>query len=304
MEYKDLIRKKIGRIADRLLTVLFSICILIIVFISFQVTTFTTFHIPSDSMYPALQAGDNVLVNKWIMGARIFNIWDALEDKEVKIHRLPGVGKIKRNDVLVFNFPYPAKKDSLAMDVMLYYVKRCIALPGDTLEIRNGFYRIRGTGEELGNMAAQRRISALTENDSRGVVMESFPWSKRLGWTIKEFGPLPVPAKGQVVSLDSISILFYQHIIRYEQKKELSLRDKLIYLGDSLIREYRFKENYYFVSGDNMENSRDSRYWGLLPESYIVGKATRIWKSKDPADGHIRWDRVFKIGRASCRERV
>ncbi len=294
MEYKDLIRKKIGRIADRLLTVLFSICILIIVFISFQVTTFTTFHIPSDSMYPALQAGDNVLVNKWIMGARIFNIWDALEDKEVKIHRLPGVGKIKRNDVLVFNFPYPAKKDSLAMDVMLYYVKRCIALPGDTLEIRNGFYRIRGTGEELGNMAAQRRISALTENDSRGVVMESFPWSKRLGWTIKEFGPLPVPAKGQVVSLDSISILFYQHIIRYEQKKELSLRDKLIYLGDSLIREYRFKENYYFVSGDNMENSRDSRYWGLLPESYIVGKATRIWKSKAPADGHIRWDRVFK----------
>ena len=294
MEYKDLIRKKIGRIADRLLTVLFSICILIIVFISFQVTTFTTFHIPSDSMYPALQAGDNVLVNKWIMGARIFNIWDALEDKEVKIHRLPGVGKIKRNDVLVFNFPYPAKKDSLAMDVMLYYVKRCIALPGDTLEIRNGFYRIRGTEEELGNIAAQRRISGLTENNSRGVVMESFPWSKRLGWTIKEFGPLPVPAEGQVVSLDSTSILFYQHIIRYEQKKKLSLRDKLVYLGDSLIREYRFRENYYFVSGDNMENSRDSRYWGLLPESYIVGKATRIWKSEAPGDGHIRWDRVFK----------
>ena len=91
-----------------------------------------------------------------------------------------GVGKIKRNDVLVFNFPYPAKKDSLAMDVMLYYVKRCIALPGDTLEIRNGFYRIRGTGEELGNMAAQRRISALTENDSRGVVMESFRGAN--GW--------------------------------------------------------------------------------------------------------------------------
>ena len=110
MEYKDLIRKKIGRIADRLLTVLFSICILIIVFISFQVTTFTTFHIPSDSMYPALQAGNNVLVNKWIMGTRIFNIWDALEGKEVKIHRLPG----------------------------------------DTLEIRNGFYRIRGIEEKLG----------------------------------------------------------------------------------------------------------------------------------------------------------
>ena len=231
--------KKLKRITDRLLSVAFYICILIIGWLVLQTTCFTTFTIPSDSMAPTLQAGDRILVNKWIMVARIFNVWD-------------------------------------------------------TLEIRNGFYRIRGTGEELGNMAAQRRISALTENDSRGVVMESFPWSKRLGWTIKEFGPLPVPAKGQVVSLDSISILFYQHIIRYEQKKELSLRDKLIYLGDSLIRGYRFKENYYFVSGDNMENSRDSRYWGLLPESYIVGKATRIWKSKDPADGHIRWNRVWK----------
>ena len=231
--------KKLKRITDRLLSVAFYICILIIGWLVLQITCFTTFTIPSDSMAPTLQAGDRILVNKWIMGARIFNVWD-------------------------------------------------------TLEIRNGFYRIRGTEEELGNIAAQRRISALTENDSRGVVMESFPWSKRLGWTIKEFGPLPVPAEGQVVSLDSISILFYQHIIRYEQKKGLSLRDKLIYLGDSLIREYRFRENYYFVSGDNMENSRDSRYWGLLPESYIVGKATRIWKSKDPADGHIRWNRVWK----------
>lgn len=91
-------------------------------------------------MYPALQAGNNVLVNKWIMGTRIFNIWDALEGKEVKIHRLPG----------------------------------------DTLEIRNGFYRIRGTEEELGNIAAQRRISGLTENNLRGVVMESFRGAN--GW--------------------------------------------------------------------------------------------------------------------------
>ena len=60
------------------------------------------------------------------------------------------------------------------------YVKRCIALPGDTLEIRNGFYRIRGTEEELGNIAAQRRISGLTENNLRGVVMESFRGAN--GW--------------------------------------------------------------------------------------------------------------------------
>ena len=93
--------KRLKKITDCLLSVAFYICILIIGWLVLQTTCFTTFTIPSDSMAPTLQAGDRILVNKWIMGARIFNIWDALEDKEVKIHRLPGVGKVKRNDVLV-----------------------------------------------------------------------------------------------------------------------------------------------------------------------------------------------------------
>lgn len=83
----------------------------------------------------ALLPGDNILVNKWVMGARIFNIWDAAEGKEVRISRLLGLGEIKRNDVLVFNFPYPAQWDSIGLNLMTYYVKRCVALPGDTFEI-------------------------------------------------------------------------------------------------------------------------------------------------------------------------
>lgn len=187
--------KRLKKITDCLLSVAFYICILIIGWLVLQTTCFTTFTIPSDSMAPTLQAGDRILVNKWIMGARIFNIWDALEGKEVKIHRLPGVGKVKRNDVLVFNFPYPAKKDSLAMDVMLYYVKRCIALPGDTLEIRNGFYRIRGTEEELGNIAAQRRISGLTENNSRGGGHGEFSVEQTAGMDDKGIRPPACPGR-------------------------------------------------------------------------------------------------------------
>ena len=67
-----------------------------------------------------------------------------------------------------------------------------------------------------------------------------------------------------------------------------------MYLGDSLIQEYRFMENYYFMGGDNMENSKDSRYWGVLPEPYIVGVATRIWKSVYASTGEMRWNRVMK----------
>ena len=96
-------------------------------------------------------AGDYVLVNKWIMGGRVFNVMDALDDKQVSIRRLPGWREAERGDVLVFNFPYPdSRRDSLYMDVMLYYVKRCIALPGDTLEIRDAHYYIKGMSEPLG----------------------------------------------------------------------------------------------------------------------------------------------------------
>ena len=99
-----------------------------------QVFCFTSFKIPSDSMEPGLIAGDFIIVNKLSYGARLFNVLDAIDQKEIKIRRMPGIEEIERNDVVVFNFPYPTRWDSIGFDVMKYYVKRCIALPGDTLK--------------------------------------------------------------------------------------------------------------------------------------------------------------------------
>ena len=62
--------------------------------------------------------------------------------------------------------------------------------------------------------------------------------------------------------------------------------------NDSVITSYQFCKNYYFVAGDHGEKSQDLRYWGLLPEEYIVGVASRIWKSEDSYTGDICWDRV------------
>ena len=288
------LNKDIKKREDKLLALSFYICVLAVVWILLQIVSFTSFRIPTDSMQPALHPGDNILVNKSIMGARIFNIWEAAENKEVEIYRLPGTGKVKRNDVLVFHYPYPHKNDSLSMHLLKYYVKRCIALPGDTMGIRSGHYYIKGMDEPIGNVEAQERIARLDGENARGIVMDAYPWDKYIDWTIQDFGPLHVPAAGQTVVMDSTAVKLYRNLVEWEQKKKLTFQGKEVFLGDSLIQEYRFRENYYFMGGDYMENSKDSRYWGLLPEPYIVGVATRIWKSVDKSTGKIRWDRVMK----------
>lgn len=280
---------------QRLLDVGFWFCLLLVAYVVLQVFVVTSFRIPSDSMTPALVPGDRIWVDKLSGGARLFDLLGAAAGREVSIHRMPGWRKFRRGDVLVFNFPYGAGRwDSIALDVMKYYVKRCIAVPGDTLEIRGGWYRIRGVDGTLGNRAAQQEIAQLPDSGGGNVVMETYPWSKQLGWTVKEFGPLVVPRRGQTMQMDSTACLLYHTLISWEQKRPLHT-DSLgrVLLGDSLISRYTFRENYYFVGGDKARNSQDSRYWGLLPEPYIVGRAWRVWWSVD-ADGRTRWRRVMK----------
>ena len=279
---------------EKLFTFLFYLCFLGSVGLLMQTIAIASFRIPTDSMQPTLQPGDNILVNKSIMGARIFNIWDAAEEKEVEIYRLPGIGKVKRNDVLVFHYPYPHKNDSLSMHLLKYYVKRCIALPGDTMGIWKGHYYIKGVNESIGNIEAQKRIEKLQKENARGIVMDAYPLDKYINWTIQDFGPLHVPARRQTVVMDSTAVKLYRNLIEWEQKEKLTYQGKEVFLGDSLIREYRFQENYYFMGGDYMENSKDSRYWGLVPEPFVVGVATKIWKSVSPQSGKVRWDRIMK----------
>lgn len=283
------------KILNKLLDICFYLCLVALVWGILQVFCFTSFRIPTDSMEPELIPGDNILVNKMVGGARLFDLFASLNKEEIDIYRLPGFGSFKRNDVLVFNFPYPAQWDSIGFDVMKYYVKRCIALPGDTLEIRNGFFHVRGVEQELGNRDMQKYISALSDTVSHGIEMVAYPWDKAMGWTIKNFGPFPVPAKGQVVQMNRENWLFYHRLIFWEQKQRPAWKeDGSVYLGDSLLATYRFEKNYYFMGGDKLDNSQDSRYWGVLPEEFIVGRADYIWLSRKDKNKEIRWERFMK----------
>ncbi len=295
------IRKQVDLWVGRFSSLCIGGVVLFLVWCLLQIFVFASFSIPSDSMEPGLTAGDRILVNKLVQGPRLFNLRKAFNGEETRIYRMPGWGSIERNDVVVFNFPYRGKWDRMEFVADKYYVKRCVALPGDTLVIENCRYRVYGYEGELGNVASQEFLALLldTLDDNRyefnGMIVKGYPHYEGVGWNIKEFGPLYIPARGERVTMDKWNYALYRRAIAWEQKKEILYREEEgVFLGDSLIREYEFLRNYYFVTGDRTENSQDSRYWGLLPEEFLVGKAWVIWNSLDPQSGKVRWNRVLK----------
>jgi signal peptidase I len=119
-------------------------------------------------------------------------------------------------------------------------------------------------------------------------------------WTVDNFGPIVIPAEGMTVPLNDDNFDLFQRVIRVYEHHNLvrTGKDKFLLDGQPAT-QYTFAQNYYWMMGDNRNNSLDSRYWGFVPEDHIVGKAVFTWFSKaDPKyQGHsgIRWDRMFKL---------
>ena len=264
------------KIIDWTLNVILIGFALVATWLLLQIFVFTSFRIPTDSMEPTLVEGDAVLVNKLVLGARIFNLNGAIRGERVKIHRMPAIRRVKREDVLVFHFPHPHTWKRVEMHIMKYYIKRCIAIPGDTLTIRQGLFSINSSEERVGNCEAQQQIGKLQPTDFPEGIYNAFPFDAAFGWNIQTFGPLYVPKKGDKLKIDASNYLLYRKLIEWEQNKPTELTEEGICINGSVQEYYCFESNYYFVAGDKAINSQDSRYWGLLPEEYIVGKASII----------------------------
>jgi len=287
-------KKYAQQVTTWIINILFYLCMLALFWVFCQIFLISSFKIPTDSMASEIVAGDNVLVLKPTIGVRLFNLFAVSAGKPATVYRLPGLKKIQRNDVLVFNFPCPRDWSKIEMNLMSYYIKRCIGLPGDTVLIEKGFYKVRGVDGEIGNSYSQRQLNRRAESTIEDGVFRTFPYDSVMGWNIKDFGPLFIPEKGAVIPMNRENYIVYRKVIEWEQQKELSYRDGMVYLDREAIDVYRFQKNYYFMAGDRVEDSQDSRYWGLLPEEYIVGKAWVVWKSIDPYTGEFRWDRFLK----------
>ncbi|WP_143310306.1 signal peptidase I [Chitinophaga vietnamensis] len=111
-------------------------------------------------------------------------------------------------------------------------------------------------------------------------------------WTEENFGPLYIPKKGATVKLDESNIALYERLIRVYEGNTFEKKDGKYIINGQPADSYTFKMNYYWMMGDNRNNSLDSRFWGFVPEDHIVGKAWMIWMSY--GEGGIRWSRLFR----------
>lgn len=284
----------INRILQYLILILYCVFGICCIYVLMLIFCFSTFKIPSDSMEPQLQVGDIVLVNKLIAGPRLFNIFASMKGKQVDIHKMPGIVDIKRNDIIVFNYSHPYSWERIEMHIMQYYIKRCIGLPGDSIWIKQGFYINNNTNESLGNMDSQAKLSSLKSEQMPNSIYHCFPFDSTLKWNVHNFGPLYIPKIGDCININQTNYKLYKQIIEWETKDSLIWNNNKAYLDEKIINNYQFKNSYYFVAGDKTENSRDSRYLGLIPDEYIVGVAWKILKSVNPYTGEYNKERFWK----------
>ena len=381
--------------------------------------------IPTSSLEKTLLVGDYLFVSKFHYGARVPTTTIAtpmlhdsiptaiISEKNTKSYlnkpllpylRIPGFQKIKRNDIVVFNWPVdtlvhwmdPGKgTDFKPLDKKTNYVKRCVGIAGDTLEVRDGYVYINGkqnilpdraklqfynkvysekglstqkllryTDKEFErkfiiNFTSQNQFEKVmryaTNNpkkikDNEFIITTSdegvpqwiingyrldikeistkirkanitdeiaaklrkdsevdsvvkvinprgnkgnnmFPQATNLSWNTDNYGPIYIPKKGTTVPLNMNSIPFYERIIDDYENNQLEVIGEHIFINGKKTTSYTFKQDYYWMMGDNRQNSLDARSWGYVPFDHVVGKPVLIWFSIN--EGKIRWERLF-----------
>lgn len=287
-------------------------------------------------------------------------------------HRLPGFGDVERGDVVVFNFPdgdtvlknregEVQEADYYAMlrvhgrkyiennytiitrpvDRKENYIKRCVGIAGDTLDVRKGLVYIDGKKEQFpehaqkhylvqtdGSVFNLNRLKELGISPPRyadattatyqfnlsktdSAILSRFKMVKSIvkrldtftrtdmfpndtlhfKWSPDSYGPVYIPKAGATIHIDTSNIALYKRLIDMYEHNNILIKGGKIFINGQQTNTYTFKMDYYWMMGDNRDNSLDSRYWGFVPESHVVGKAWFIWFSY--GENGIRWRRLL-----------
>ncbi len=344
------------------------------------------FTIPSSSLEKSLLVGDFLFVSKFHYGARVpmttvaapmvhdtipklgtksylFN--DKFEERKTSLInklqlpylRFPGFEKIDRNEIVVFNQPAdtlldmnnfrPDRNYYKPIDKKTNLVKRCVGIPGDTLEVRNGFVYINRKKNELPDRAHLQfsylvqpktnqfnpkfikdryditdnfwiankqntyyfsaisdealakfknhpNVASITPNKRIKGERDSsiFPHDPAYNWNIDFFGPLYIPEAGKTIDINLDVLPLYKRVITEYEGNSLKTEGNQIFINGEIANTYTFKQDYYWMMGDNRHNSIDARAWGFVPFDHVVGKPVFIWMSWDGIK-NPRWERFF-----------
>lgn len=262
-------------------TVVLSILIgLVVLYLAARIFVCDRFTVKGNSMEPTMHSGQQVWVNKLILGGRIYTNFD-FDSHDLKCFRMPGLRKLRVGDIAVFNYPRCGKEESIGFKINYVYAKRCVGAPGDTVWIKDSHVinsSVTQIGIPLQNESRLRNMpdSLLEEM----MCLYSGHFAGRVNsWTIKDMGPIPVPGKGTEIIMTEETAAMYSLLIRYETGfAPKVMQDGRVTLNGREIDNYTFKEDYCLFFGDNLVDSKDSRYIGFVPEKYVIGVVGSIPK--------------------------
>lgn len=245
---------------------------------AFLIKTFfiETSRVPTGSMEKTIWVGDFLFVNKFIYGASSpRNI--PFTNISLPYFQMPAIREPKREDIVVFEFP--GSKDELVPTEISNYVKRCIGIPGDTIEIVDKVVFVNGK-----EAPRAPQIQYANNYVTPKGIADSGIFPKGSSFNADNYGPLVVPKKGDVIKLSLDNIEQWRTII----DREFGMRvvtvdgDKIMIEGKP-VNSYTLKQDYFFMMGDNRDDSLDSRFWGFVRRDKVVGEALMIYWSWDPS---------------------
>ena len=155
------------------------------------------------------------------------------------------------------------------------------------------------SAERLKNVPGITAVTRVIHKGSEDGIFPDFQDKKPSeirSWNNDNFGPIYIPQAGKTVALNLKSLPFYKKIISEYENNILEVSGSEIKINNKIATTYTFKQDYYWMMGDNRHNSLDARYFGYTPENHIVGKPVFIWLSLDPNEKglkKIRWNRMF-----------
>lgn len=260
--------------------------------------------IPTGSMEDTILVGDFVLVNKFIYGSSSPR-YIPFTETPLPFFTLPPFKDPKPTDIVVFE--YPGDRDQLEpTEKGVNYVKRCIGTPGDTVEIRDKVVFVNG--KEFWRPPYIKYYRGMIGANLRPLpkgYAEPRIFPRGMPWNEDNYGPLVVPKKGMTIPINIYNVEQWRTTIDREfGKRVVEIRGNVVYIDGQPSSSYTFKKDYYFMMGDNRDDSLDSRFWGFVPRDAVVGEAFIIlfsWDREIPFSelfrllASVRTDRILKL---------